>query len=166
MGGGITYREPPPQALRQGHAYRAVASHNVRCDVVAAREVLASGVPMTILTNDVTTCLWWDGNPVQELMKSSAPPEAAVVGRLLRVWLSYRSKVFGRQVTGTCPHDPLTVAEATGGQYVTYCQGTMYAHDDATTSFIPDTRGPHRAGVSVDAGNCLDWFSQLVTQNP
>ncbi len=164
MGGGITYRDPIPPTLTPHHAYRAVASHNVRCDVKAAQEVFSSGAPMTVLTNDVTTRIWWDGSPVQTFLASNAAPEAALVGRLLCVWLAYRSRIFEQPVTGTCPHDPLTAAEATGSRFVEYRQGTMHVHDDATTSFVPDERGPHRAGVTVDVGGFLDWFSTMMTR--
>ncbi len=163
MGGGITFRNPIPPTLTPHHVYRAIASHNVRCDVKAAQEVFSSGMPMTILTNDVTTRIWWDGSPVQMLLTSNAAPEAVLVGRLLGVWLAYRSRIFEQPVTGTCPHDPLTAAEATGSHFVEYCQGTMHVHDDATTSFVPDESGPHRAGITVDVDSFLDWFSQRMT---
>jgi purine nucleosidase len=164
MGGGITFRQPPPRQLEPSCEYTADPSHNVRCDVKAAREVFGSGVPMTILTNDVTTSVWWDGPPVQQLMSSTAPPEAALVGVLLKVWLTYRTAIFGRMITGTCPHDPLTVAEALGSRFVTYCQGTMKVHADATTSFAPNEHGPHRAGVRMDVDGFLDWFSRMMTR--
>lgn len=52
----------------------------------------------------------------EDLMKfpnqATEPAEAEVVGNLLSVWLYYRSSIFYRDVNGTCPHDPLTTAEA------------------------------------------------------
>jgi len=162
MGGGITYRQPLPGRLEPGCEYQAAASHNVRCDVAAANEVFRSSISVTILTNDVTTRAWWDGPPVQRLMSASAPPDAALVGAMLDVWLNYRTAIFRRKVTGTCPHDPLTVAEATGSRFATYCRGTMQVHSDGTTSFNPGADGPHWAGVGVDVERFLDWLSQMI----
>jgi purine nucleosidase len=151
-----------PDQLEPGHPYVADASHNVRCDVGAAREVFSSGVPMVVLTNDVTTSAWWDGPPVQKLMTATNPPEAQVVGKLLEVWLQYRTKIFGRKITGTCPHDPLTVAEATQPRFVTYARGVMTIHRDATSSFILDSQGPHYVGVHVEVESFLRWFSDAM----
>jgi inosine-uridine nucleoside N-ribohydrolase len=120
---------------------------------------------MTILTNDVTTRIWWDGPSVQKLTATKSPPEAKVVGALLKVWLDFRSRIFGRSITGTCPHDPLTIAEATGSRFVTYSTGTMTVHDDATTSFVPNEGAPHRAAVRVDADDFLTWFSGKMTKD-
>jgi inosine-uridine nucleoside N-ribohydrolase len=96
MGAGVTFREPVPAALEPGSEYRAEPSHNVRCDVEAARIVFESGLPITCLTNDVTTLVWWDGIPVRQLLDARRPPETVAVGRLLDVWLKYRSRLLGR----------------------------------------------------------------------
>jgi inosine-uridine nucleoside N-ribohydrolase len=117
---------------------------------------------MTILTNDVTTRVWWTGEPVQDLLNAEDPPETAAVGKLLKVWLEYRSKVFRTRVTGTCPHDPLTVAEAAGGEFVRYARGRMSINEDASTTFIPDNEGPHLAGVDVDEERFLAWLSERL----
>ena len=125
MGGGVTYPVPLPDSLEAGTRYRAKPSHNVRCDVRAAQIVFQSDLAINVLTNDVTTQLWWDGPAVQELMQATQPPEANLVGTLLKVWLDYRSQIFRQEVTGTCPHDPLTVAEAAGETFVTYNPGSL-----------------------------------------
>lgn len=163
MGGGVTFRKPVPAQLVSGERYPADASHNVRCDVQAAREVFGSGVPMTVLTNDVTTRVWWDGEPVRQLIHGAVRPDARLVGLLLDVWLTYRSEIFGRNVTGTCPHDPLTVAEAVRPGFVTYVQGRMEILRDAATAFALDGAGPHRAGVAVDANLFSEWFSGVMS---
>ncbi len=164
MGGGVTYRDPVPRNLQVGQSYRAGPSHNVRCDVEAASIVFESDLPMHILTNDVTTRLWWDGESVRRLIKSSRPLEA-IVGRLLSIWLDYRSDIFDRKVTGTCPHDPLTVAEASGHSFVTYTAGEMSINTDASTVFVPSASGRHWAGVDVEETRFLEWFSrQVVSQ--
>jgi inosine-uridine nucleoside N-ribohydrolase len=159
MGGGVTYRSPLPASLEAGTRYRAEPSHNVRCDVRAAQIVFQSDLAINVLTNDVTTQLWWDGPPVQKLMQASHPPEANLVGTLLKVWLNYRSLIFRQEVTGTCPHDPLTAAEAAGETFVTYSRGLMTVEPDATTVFVPCPDGRHRLGVTVDAKRFLSWMS-------
>ena len=162
MGGGITYPDPVPAALKAGTIYCARHSHNVRCDVASARLVFSSQVPITVLTNDVTTRVWWDGEPVQELLAATSPAEVAAVGKLMKVWLDYRSEIFGKPITGTCPHDALTVAEAAGKHFVDYVNGRMRIHRDATTSFIPDPVGHHRAAARVDAGGFERWMSSML----
>lgn len=162
MGGGVTFRRPVPEKLTAGALYSADASHNIRCDVQAADEVFSSGIPMTILTNDVTTRVWWDGEPVRTLVSAISPPEAALVGKLLDVWLDYRTGIFGRRITGTCPHDPLTIAEVMAPQFVTYARGRMTIRRDGTTCFVPDEDGPHNVGVRVDADEFLKWFTKTI----
>ncbi len=162
MGGGVTYRIPVPSQLEDREPYLAKPSHNVRCDVRAAQIVFESALPMRIVTNDVTTSLWWDGAPVQQLIQNTAPPENVVVGKLLDVWLKYRTDIFCQEMTGTCPHDPLTVAEAAGHSFVTYAPGQMTVHRDASTTFVPSPGGRHRAGIDVNCDRFLQWFSSQI----
>ncbi|MBI2194153.1 MAG: nucleoside hydrolase [Planctomycetes bacterium] len=166
MGGGVTYPERVPTNIEQGPAYRAYPSHNARCDVKAAQIVFGSAIPMWVLTNDVTTTLWWDGEPVQRLMQATWPREAAVVGKLLTVWLDYRTMVFGKRITGTCPHDPLTVAEVADRRFVHYEPGKMEIQDDGSTLFVPDSKGRHRAGVRVDSQGFISWLSGHLMGSP
>jgi len=124
MGAGVTFENPVPEELRPGAQYSACPSHNVSCDVEAARRVFVTGIPITVLTNDVTTRVWWDGETVQQLLYASEPPETEAVGKLLKVWLGYRTRILGRPIDGTCPHDPQTAAEAVfPGRFVKYVQG-------------------------------------------
>jgi len=162
MGGGISYPDSVPSSLERSITYCARPSHNVRCDVAAAHQVFESSMPITVLTNDVTTRIWWDGSPVQELMDAMSPPDVAAVGKLMRVWLDYRSEIFGEPITGTCPHDALTVAEAAGKHFVDYVNGRMYIRGDATTSFVPDPVGRHRTGAGVEADGFERWLSSML----
>ena len=161
MGGGVVY--PGTVFLPLGDSCQARSSHNVKCDVKAAQEVFGSGLPMTVVTNDVTTRLWWDGKPVEDLVNASEPADSVIVGTMLGVWLEYRSRVFEKTVTGTCPHDPLTVAEAVGEQFVTYAPGRMVIHDDASSTFAPGEEGPHRAGIGIARDRFIEWFSARLT---
>ena len=160
MGAGMTYPEPMPQALEAGVEYLASPSHNVRCDIEAARRVFQSGVRISALTNDVTTRVWWDGDTVRQLLQAREPPEVVAVARLLDVWLTYRSRILGAPVTGTCPHDPLTAAEAVQpGRFVKYEPGRVTIRRDGSTSFVAEQDGPHELGVQVDAEGFLHWLA-------
>jgi len=165
MGAGVTFEKPVPEELRPGAQYFARPSHNVSCDVEAARRVFATGMPITVLTNDVTTQVWWSGETVQRLLCASEPPETEAVGKLLKVWLSYRTRVFGRPIDGTCPHDPQTAAEAVfPGRFVEYAQGWITVRDDASTLFVPDPAGPHSVGIKVDSAGFLAWMAPRLLQ--
>lgn len=160
MGAGITYADPVPARIVAGAIYESKRSHNVGCDVEAARRVFASGIPIQVLTNDVTTRLWWDGPSVQNLIAATEPPESAAVGKLLRVWLDYRTQIFGQPVTGTCPHDPLTAAEAVyPGRFVEYVQGWIRILDDGSSNFQLDPDGPHQVGIRVAEERFLEWMT-------
>ncbi len=162
MGGGVTYPDSVGE-LRQGDACYADPSHNIRCDVEAARRVLASGLPVFLVTNDVTTQLWWEGDAVQKLLATEHPAETKAVAALLRTWLAYRSRLFGRPIHGTCVHDPLTVAEALSpGRFVHYVHGELTVFENGSTSFRIDDRGPHRAAVKVDREGFLDWMASRL----
>jgi purine nucleosidase len=162
MGAGITYPQSTPRTLERGKVYFADESHNVRCDVEAARIVFQSQLPITVLTNDVTTKVWWDDAPVQQLMRTPQTPESKIVGRMLEVWLDYRTSLFGRPISGTCPHDPLTVAEATGYGFASYEAGEIQVAPNATTAFVPSEDGRHAVAKSVKAQAFIDWFSNRV----
>lgn len=166
MGTGVTYPNPVPEGFRSGDEYVAAPSHNVRCDVEAARRVFHSGVRISALTNDVTTRVWWDGATVRQLLQARKPPEVKAVASLLDVWLKYRTRVFGRPISGTCPHDPLTVAEAVQpGQFVKYQSGSVTIHRDGSTSFVAEPAGPHELGVQVDAEGFLEWLAPRLLRN-
>ena len=164
MGGGVTYHDSIPSTLEDGKPYAARPSHNVRCDVRAAHIVFESALPIHLLTNDITTSLWWDGEQVQQLIQCTTPPANMVVGKLLDVWLKYRTKIFRREMTGTCPHDALTVAEATGHSFVSNTPGKMTVHWDASTTFVPSADGSHLAGIGIDDDRFLEWFSRHISQ--
>ena len=122
-------------------------------------------MPIQVLTNDVTTRLWWADDATQQFMDVGDPPEVHAVAGLLKVWLEYRSNVFGQRVTGTCPHDPLTVAEAImPGEFVDYSAGRVLVTEDGSTRFTSDPEGPHELGSAVDAKRFLSWLAPRLMQ--
>ncbi len=165
MGAGITYPDPAPTPMVAGEVYESKRSHNVGCDVESARRIFSSGVPIQVLTNDVTTRVWWAGDAVQQFLDADDPPEAVAVAGLLKVWLDYRSEIFGQPVTGTCPHDPLIVAEAVMlGRFVEYAQGHIVVNDDGSTRFTSETVGPHEVGKTVDVDRFLLLLAPRLMQ--
>ncbi len=95
MGAGVTYPHDLPSKLAWDEPYYAERSHNVGCDVEAARRVFSSRLRIRVLTNDVTRRVWWGGPSFQQLIDAKAPLESVAVGRLMRAWLKYRTGVFG-----------------------------------------------------------------------
>ena len=90
------------------------------------------------------------------------------VAKLLATWLKYRSEIFGRPVAGTCPHDPLTVAEAVlPDMFVRYACGRIAVQQDGSTMFCTEIDGPHRVGIAVDQTTFLEWMAaRLLHEEP
>lgn len=142
-------------------------NHNLCSDTLAAVRVFSSGMPIDVVNDTVTTKLWFgesfSPDSLHEevevskaacfaLREAQEPPDSAVVGRLLDVWLRYRSMIFARQVRGTCPHDALTVSEAIYPErFVEYTEpGHLMIHEWAAFStFVCGEGGPHRIGCGV-----------------
>jgi purine nucleosidase len=158
-----------PIAAGAGMPWVHYPNINLIGDTLAALEVFESGVPIDVIGHEVTGQLWW-GAPdaassaaCQALRDAAAPAESAVVARLLDVWLRYRSMIFGHRVNGTCPHDPLTVAEAVyPGRFVEFSEpGCLMVHEWAafgTFACVPG--GKHRMARSVGARPFLDFLSR------
>jgi hypothetical protein len=84
--------------------------------------------------------------------------------------------VFFTPVTGTCPHDPLTVAEAVypgfffcltifllTGRFVKYARGHLMIHEWAGfPTFVLDPKGPHRIGVSISDDDFLMFLTKYL----
>jgi inosine-uridine nucleoside N-ribohydrolase len=173
-------REEPVRA-GDGIAWFHYPNHNLCCDTLAAKQVFASGMPIDVINDTVTTKLWfgqafssWSRHEEVELSVSACralrdalePAESAIVGRLLEVWLRYRSMIFAHPVHGTCPHDALTVAEAIYPErFVEYTEpGNLMVHEWAAfATFVCGDGGPHRIGRAVDAGPFLEMMSSCLS---
>jgi purine nucleosidase len=139
-------------------------NHNISCDTLGCMQVFRSGVKITVVNDTVTNKLWFEGPACDELRYATEPAESEVVGRLLYVWLAYRSSIFFRDVNGTCPHDPLTVAEALYPErFVEYVQGHLMIHEWAGfPTFVMDPLGPHRIGLKVKREEFLAFLAEKL----
>eukprot|EP01128_Nolandella_sp_AFSM9_P007467 TRINITY_DN409_c0_g1_i1.p1 TRINITY_DN409_c0_g1~~TRINITY_DN409_c0_g1_i1.p1 ORF type:complete len:490 (-),score=86.35 TRINITY_DN409_c0_g1_i1:95-1522(-) len=171
MGIGKSHSETG-DSFEPGKVYSFFPNHNVSCDTLACVEVFESEIPIDVVSDAATNACWFGSrpgyqnprSPVSYLMGATSPPEIALVGELLKVWLSFRSSMFHKTVEGTCPHDALTVAEAVyPGKFVKYERGHILIHRWAGfTSFVPDPLGRHRLSTSVDHLGFLKWFTSQI----
>ncbi|MGC4115142.1 MAG: nucleoside hydrolase [Myxococcales bacterium] len=144
---------------------------NIVGDTLAAVRVFESGIPVDVVGDTVTNQLWWgapdeaSASECRALREAREPAESAVVGQLLDVWLRYRTVIFGRPVAGTCPHDPLTVAEAIyPRRFLQFsAPGHLLVHEWAGFStFVCGAGGPHRLARTVDAGGFLELLGRRL----
>lgn len=162
MGGGLTYPSLPPDNLVKGEVYRSRHSHNILCDMAAAKQVLNSGVPMRIVSNDATCQFWMEGAGIDRFQGSTFPP-AKIVGQMLDVWLEYRTNLFNRPINGTCPHDAFTLAVALDRIHYSSYKGTLDVDfDDAGSLFQIDNESKIELVVSELGGQFLPWLAQYL----
>ncbi len=134
MGGGLTYPEPIPETIEPDTYYQARHSHNVLCDIEAARQIIQVDVPIRVVTNDATSQYWLEGHPIQKF-QSATNEHTKIVGQMLDVWLKYRSDMFSTEIRGTCPHDPFAIAVASGLVETESVRGDLSIDEVASTEF-------------------------------
>lgn len=157
MGGSIVYPGEWPSTLMPDKAYWAGPSHNIRCDVTAARKVLKAGIPTRIVTNDATRHYWLEGSPI-ERFNTTANPAARLVGVMLEKWLEYRSQTFGRPIRGTCPHDALTLAVACNRVKYESVRGTFEIFDEGDSEFQISNESHLEFIVGEKGNQFLPWL--------
>ncbi|MGY5852642.1 MAG: nucleoside hydrolase [Candidatus Thorarchaeota archaeon] len=159
MGGGLTYPDPIPETIESDRYYQARHSHNVLCDIEAARQIIRTDMPIRVVTNDVTCQYWLEGDPIRKF-KSTEKEHTAIVGRMLDVWLKYRSDMFDTVVTGTCPHDPLTVAVACNLIEYRGARGDLTIDEIASTEF----RLNDSSNIELILGETGNKFAALLNR--
>jgi purine nucleosidase len=99
--------EAPPSCAKIKHLYvmggafwMPGAEHNIKCDAEAARIVFASGIPMTVISLDLTTRVWLGRNELPQIAALPNGLGPMLENQLIR-WWEYR------HVQGSSPHDPL-----------------------------------------------------------
>ena len=106
MAGSISY--PEQLNLERPNHRRTRQEHNVYTDTLAAKKVLRSGIPMTMVTLDVTTQCRLYRKELETLRGVDQVNQA--VCSMADVWFDYRDGVLETDVYFTCMHDPLTLA--------------------------------------------------------
>jgi purine nucleosidase len=124
------------------------AEHNIKCDADAARVVFGSGIPMTIISLDLTLRVWL-GN--SDLPRIAALPNGLgpmLENQLLR-WWEYR------HVEGTSPHDPLAALAMVHPELFRFDTYDIEVHDEPRapgfTRVVDRGHGKIRIGVDVFA---------------
>ena len=160
MGGGLIYPRPVPNHLVEGVIYRSRHSHNILCDIAAAQQVLDSGLPMRIVTNDATCQLWLEGVGIEHY-QTSTHPHTKLVGQMLDVWLRYRTEIFNQPIKGTCPHDAFTLAAALNRvQYLGYRGVLEVDYDDASTTFKLSVNSSIELIISEAGNQFIPWLTK------
>ncbi|KAH3761349.1 purine nucleosidase [Pelomyxa schiedti] len=163
-----------------GSVFHYFPNHNISGDTLACVKVFASGMKISVVNDTVTNGNWFTGPPCELLLEMGAAVKAkadgggkaplederAIVGLLLNTWLKFRSSILGRPITGTCPHDPLTISEAVyPGKFVKYSRGHLLVHEWAGYStFIPNPTGPHLVAESLpNREEFITFISTVMT---
>lgn len=145
-------------------------SFNVQQDIPSAKIVWESGIPITFVPSEVTHRLWFEGDAFERLLHADDPPAVAMVGRMLREWVDFRSDALETPIKGTCPHDPMTLCEAVyPGMFVRrWFRGTLTMHSYAFQgfcTFVADARGPHWmpfAEALAEKGLFEKWMAERL----
>lgn len=138
------------------------AEWNVRSDSKAARVVLESGIPVTMVGFDVTTRCQLRACDIEQLRRCSSP-QMQLLSQLIAVWLRHRPRW---QPSLPYLHDPLTVAAL--------CQPELFRFRQMMVRVV--TQGPFigymlprlrhgsqvNAAVDVQSGQARDWIMQRL----
>jgi len=160
---GVSHPAPPPnRPLAPGESFVAASSHNIRCDVGAARIVLESGIPLVMVGNDVTTQVRIDLDGIRQV-EDTADEMAGAVVRMMRAWLDYRSDLFGQRISWTCLHDALVVAEAYGMGFTERDRVDVELSEDGTTRVTARPASPIEVCRTVRSSGFERWYLASVT---
>jgi purine nucleosidase len=146
------------------------AEYNLNCDPTAAREVLASGIPVTFVGLDVTLRVFLDAAQRKTIASRNAS-EGPVLADMMDIFLDHTSKLVA---AGRFPdlwagkvflHDPLAVHVALGGQGVRL-QPMHLALENVKTGLRTVNRPglpPNcRVAVEVDSGAFVRHFLEVL----
>lgn len=108
MGGAIRFPAPLYNLRKEDIGRDTELEYNLFCDREAARQVFVSSVPKTIFPLDVTASTPINREEFNFLAQGGRAEK--YVKAMVDVWFDYRDKQFGKHVSLTCMHDPLTLA--------------------------------------------------------
>jgi len=128
---------------------KAGVEHNIKCDPVAAKIVLESGIPATVVGLNVT-------GKVVIRRSDLAPIKDTPFGGYLSAMTEQLYRLWNRD--STYMHDPLAVATEIDPSLVTTRKMTAEALDAGRVAFTSDAEGPLDVCVDVD----VDRFENLL----
>ena len=124
------------------------AEHNIKCDAEAARVVFASGIPMTVISLDLTLRVWLGRNQLPQIAALPNGLGPMLENQLIR-WWEYR------HVDGSSPHDPLAALTMVRPDLFRFESWDIDVHDEPSapgfTRVINCGTGKVRIGVDVFA---------------
>jgi len=147
--------ETPASGAKIKHLYlmgcafwRPGAEHNIKCDAEAARIVFASGIPMTVISLDLTTRVWLGPNELPQIAALPNGLGPMLENQLIR-WWEYR------HVEGSSPHDPLAALAMVRPDLFRFENWDIEVHDEPSgpgfTRLTKRGAGKIRIGVDVFA---------------
>jgi purine nucleosidase len=146
------------------------AEYNLNCDPVAAREVLASGIPVTLVGLDVTLRVFLDAAE-RNIIASRDPVAGPILADMMEIFLDQTSK---HVTAGRFPdlwsgrvflHDPLALHVALGGTGVRL--EPMHLEMENVKTGLRTVRRPGlpancRAAVEVESGAFRRHFLDVL----
>jgi len=124
------------------------AEHNIKCDADAARVVFASGIPMTVISLDLTLRVRLGRDELPQIAALPSGLGPMLENQLIR-WWEYR------HVEGSSPHDPLAALTMVRPDLFRFENWDIEVHDEPSapgfTRAINRGTGKIRIGVDVFA---------------
>lgn len=124
------------------------AEHNIKCDADAARIVFASGIPMTVISLDLTVRVWLGKHELPQIAALPNGLGPMLENQLIR-WWAYR------HVEGSSPHDPLAALAMLRPDLFRFENWEIEVHDEPSapgfTRVINPGTGKIRIGTDVFA---------------
>jgi purine nucleosidase len=147
--------EAPASSAKINHLYvmgcafwRPGAEHNIKCDAEAARIVFASGIPMTVISLDLTTRVWLGRDELPQIAALPNGLGPMLENQLIR-WWEYRHG------EGSSPHDPLAALAMVRPDLFRFENWDIEVHDEPSapgfTGLTNRGAGKIRIGVDVFA---------------
>ena len=161
MGGAIYDPNPIPPVLKENKPYRAEASHNIKCDVGAAKKVIKAIPNIKFITNDVSHKATFSRRKIEKFLKKYKNDTEWLLAEMLKVWLDYKSKIYGYKIKSTVLHDVLTVAEALNLNFIDYLKGDIEILDNGETKFYYK-KGSHLFSYKFDDLAFKNWLYDLL----
>ncbi len=135
---------------------------NVRSDAGAARMVLASGIPITLLGMNITMrCQLQPGDIAR--LRACDTPQARLLSKLLAVWQRHRPRW---QSAYPYLHDPLTIAALCVPQLLRFEEMTARVLVDGPLRGVMVPRimdgPPVQAAVDIQADAAREWVMERL----